>query len=457
MGWGIINLVPGNPEAMVCLINKEPTGTCLDIVLNTLKELLNPLATNLDSNTAYKNPLINSILNNQISGVIYVKGILSKFSLVKTINAQGYGFNTGANAVQKLWIATRNLSYTLIVLAVIVMSFMIMFRVKISPQIVISVQSALPNVIFTIVLITFSYAIAGFAIDLMYVVIGLISQLLIASGLTNLSFADMFGSLNTSYVGGMFYLMYAYWVAFMYTAGVAFFSNLASFILGILIFIFSIIAILAIIFWSIKIIYVLLKNFALIMLTIAMGPLEILAGAFTGKLSFGGWFRKLLSYLAVYPVMGLLLFFSFFFLVQGGNADSKFASSVFGNPAYNYIGNNTWRPPFSGFALADDILWVVVSFVVFSNITKASEIIQAAIAGKPFAYGSAIGEAQAPIAGGSLYGLGRIAENKWPEPVRWIMSKTKKGVRPVPDGWADLADSINRPIQTVSGIFKGKG
>src|SRR5258708_14361646 len=52
---------------------------------------------------------------------------------------------------------------------------MIMFRVKISPQVVVSVQSALPKIAIALVLVTFSYAIAGFLIDIMYVFVGLFS------------------------------------------------------------------------------------------------------------------------------------------------------------------------------------------------------------------------------------------------------------------------------------------
>src|SRR3989339_355210 len=102
----------------------------------------------------------------------------------------------------------------------------------------------------------------------------------------------MFDTLNSTY--DAFSLMYAYWVAFMYNALLAIFSSLSSVIMGVLVFLFAVISILAIIWWSIKIIYVILKNFAMIMITIAIGPLQILVGAFTGKSSFGAWLRKLI-------------------------------------------------------------------------------------------------------------------------------------------------------------------
>ena len=45
-----------------------------------------------------------------------------------------------------------------------------------SPQTIVTIQSALPKIVVTLILVTFSYAIAGFMVDLVYVVMGLFSQ-----------------------------------------------------------------------------------------------------------------------------------------------------------------------------------------------------------------------------------------------------------------------------------------
>jgi hypothetical protein len=161
--------------------------------------------------------------------------------------------------------------------------------------------------------------------------------------------------------------------------------------LGIFILLFAIIAVIAIIWWTIKIIWVLVKNFAMIILTIIVGPLEILLGTVTGAVGFGSWLKRLLSYLAVYPVMAILFFLSFFFLSQGGNTTGATLHTPF-LPVTNLIGSNVWVPPMSVLtASASQLIWVMVSFVIFSQITKVTELIQAFIAGKPFEYGSAIG------------------------------------------------------------------
>lgn len=411
--WGVatawITFLPGPAKNLaVCAIsNAGGSGASGELCVGEIADFIswfnNEMKADVSTpNLAGRGSVLGAISSSPISGIGYVKDLVSKFSLVSEVNAQGFGFNTGADSIKALWQATRNISYALIVLAVIVMAFMIMFRIKMSPQLVISVQSALPTIISTVILITFSYAIAGFVIDLMYVAIGLVASLLVNNGFTSHNFTDMFGELNLTH--SAFALMYKYWILFVISAFFALIANVTSFIMGLLVFVFAIIAILAVFWWSIKIIYVLLKNFAMVVLTIAIGPLEILIGAFSGKSTFSGWLKKLISHLAVYPLMGILFFFAFFFLMQGSKDWIQGPNLVMPfNPVSNTIGDNKWLPPFSGFALGDNILWVVVSFVIFSNVTKVVEIIQGLITGKGFDYGSAIGEGATPVIGGVNY------------------------------------------------------
>jgi hypothetical protein len=418
--WGAVNIIPGNPDMAVCIINKEPRIECGKILIETIKRYT-PLVDSTKSEDISKTAsLFNTIEKNPISGINYTNNLIGKFNPVTEVNAQGFGFNTGADSIKVFWQAARNLSYGLIVLAVIIMAFMIMFRVKISPQLVISVQSALPNVIFTTVLITFSYAIAGFAIDLMYVIIGLIASLLTSSGFSNDTFAKLFTELTSGH--GIITLMFQYWIAFIYTAFLNIFTSELDTILAMFMLLFAVISVLFILFWSLKIIYVVFKNFAMLMLTIATGPLEILVGAFTGRSSFGSWFKKLLSILVVYPLIGILFFFSFFFLWQGNSSGTGYAESMAFNVKQGMIGDNEWAPPFTKLSgigehsvnSIDGLIWLMVSFVIFSQITKVVEIVQAAMTGKPFSYGSAIGEAAGTM-GNVTEGIGKSAQMPWLE------------------------------------------
>lgn len=121
-------------------------------------------------------------LNPPASGVYYVYDGLNNAGFIpKTYAAQGIGL-ASIRPLMKIWVACRNLAYLIIVLVIVVVGFMIMFRVKINPQTVISLENALPKIVLTLIFITFSFAIAGFLIDLMYVLIALIISILGEAG-----------------------------------------------------------------------------------------------------------------------------------------------------------------------------------------------------------------------------------------------------------------------------------
>ncbi|MBI3380216.1 hypothetical protein HY029_05675 [Candidatus Gottesmanbacteria bacterium] len=111
------------------------------------------------------------------SGIVYVADVLQNAGIIaKPAYAQGIGF-AGLAPLLPIWKAARNLSYGILILVMLAIGFMIIFRMKIDPKTVISVQAALPRIVMTLIIITFSYAIAGFLIDLMYLVIFLVIDL----------------------------------------------------------------------------------------------------------------------------------------------------------------------------------------------------------------------------------------------------------------------------------------
>jgi len=117
--------------------------------------------------------------NPPASGVMWAyEGLQNAGFVPKTMAAEGIGF-AAIKPFANLWKIFRDLSYMLLVIALIAIGFMIMFRAKINPQTVISVENALPKIVISLILITFSFAIAGFLIDLMYVVIGITVSVLI--------------------------------------------------------------------------------------------------------------------------------------------------------------------------------------------------------------------------------------------------------------------------------------
>lgn len=70
------------------------------------------------------------------------------------------------SGVDVIWARVRNIAYVMFVLVMIVIGFMIMFRSKIGGQTMVTVGNAIPNIVIALVLVTFSFAIAGFIIDL---------------------------------------------------------------------------------------------------------------------------------------------------------------------------------------------------------------------------------------------------------------------------------------------------
>ncbi|OGK15349.1 hypothetical protein A2774_03385 [Candidatus Roizmanbacteria bacterium RIFCSPHIGHO2_01_FULL_39_12c] len=123
------------------------------------------------------------------SGVSWVYNGLADSGLVPKVRAaQGIGF-AAISPLQPIWKIFRDATYVLLVLILVAIGFMIMFRMKINPQTVISIESALPRIIVALLLITFSFPIAGFMIDLMYVVMALTISILVPASAVQLDLA----------------------------------------------------------------------------------------------------------------------------------------------------------------------------------------------------------------------------------------------------------------------------
>ncbi len=84
-----------------------------------------------------------------------------------------YGFSF-LSPIESLWAFTRDLAYILLIIIIIFTGLMIIIGGKIGGQVPITFMSALPNIIAAIILIEFSYAIGGFMIDFMNVLLGFV-------------------------------------------------------------------------------------------------------------------------------------------------------------------------------------------------------------------------------------------------------------------------------------------
>jgi len=118
------------------------------------------------------NLIVFPYVNPPASGIYWVYSGLQNANFIPKTYAAGFGgigFNS-LSAFIPIWDAFRKVAYLILVLVIITIGFMIMFRMKLNPQTVITVENAMPKIIITLLLITFSYAIVGFAVDLMYLV-----------------------------------------------------------------------------------------------------------------------------------------------------------------------------------------------------------------------------------------------------------------------------------------------
>ncbi len=116
--------------------------------------------------------------NPPASGIYWAfTGLENAGFIPKTYAAEGIGFGS-LKPLMNIWKIFRDIAYMLLVLVLVSIGFMIMFRMKINPQTVISVENALPKIVTTLILITFSFAIAGFLVDMMYVFIVVIISIL---------------------------------------------------------------------------------------------------------------------------------------------------------------------------------------------------------------------------------------------------------------------------------------
>ncbi len=132
-------------------------------------------------------------------------GLQNAGFISKTHAAEGIGF-ASLKPIQNMWKVFRDFAYLLIVLVIMTIGFMIMFRVKINPQTVIRLENSLPRIVLALLLITFSFAIAGFLIDLMYLVIVVAISAIAQVNIGRLTPADI-PSLQNKYIGaGMFQL-----------------------------------------------------------------------------------------------------------------------------------------------------------------------------------------------------------------------------------------------------------
>jgi len=379
--------------------------------------------------------------NRMASGVEWLKETASKFSLIPEAKAQGYGYRA-LNLVRELWTQSRNIAYGLLILVVIALAFMIMFRLQISPRVVITVQSAIPKLALAIVLITFSYAIAGLVIDLAFLVHGLI-----ASVVAEFAWHDdaktaawQFSRLQ-DINGGIWSWFWIVLLNSLLGGGIAVRligqgNIIASAGLWVVDLIISLLLIIVFIITIIRIFWMLLKHYFAVILIILAGPFMILFGTIKPEIGFGMWLKQLIANISVFVMTGLLIVMAhllYWRAVDHGiwqNWDMLNPYRI--GPPPSGGGGVAGLPSFS-FGDADTIGFLIGVAAIIATPSLAQSL-KNFILGLRGQYGGELAGAAAVGAfAGKQYGglaLGKLgAEGKLPGPLGMILQSTRLASR----------------------------
>lgn len=350
--------------------------------------------------------MIASLYTAPASGIQYVADTWHNFLGRPAYAQNGQGF-TGLQGILPIWRGFRNITYVLSSIVFIIIGIMIMLRVKISPQAVITIQNAIPQLVTTLILITFSYAIAGLLIDVMQFLQGFVVALLFNStgkGLTGeilpqlipikpgYSFDELTtGGMNTiatltmraiptatlavwgALLGGIVGGVLGAWNPLAIAGG----AGIVTIILLLAICILMLI-------WMFQFYFGCLKCYVTVIFKIVVAPLELAMGAFpNSKIGFSTWIWDLLANLAVFPI-------SMLFLIMG---NMIMDASVLGLWAPNIIKDISLQSVVVVGGTLGNIVSVGIGLAVVGIMSKLPEAIpQFIFAIKPSPWGQAIGE-----------------------------------------------------------------
>lgn len=341
--------------------------------------------------------------NPPASGVDYLASVqnnLAKHSIVQPVYAQnGFGF-TALSPVLPIWKAMRNIAYFFFIIAFVIYGFMIMFRVRIDPKTVATIENSIPKIIGTLLLITFSYAIVGLMIDILYVVTGLVFSAFTATGvIKNDGWNQFLGGLQSGKTLGLLGTTMMIWVQLfagnlmprIFTGiinlpiGVV---NIIDVILNLLTLglIIKFIVMVAVLYSLFKLGFSLLKSYIEIILSTIFAPLILLGDILPGNDAFGGWSRGIFANLAAFGASQVLFALSFYFM--GGFDFLGLGLTDQATTANTAI----WNPPLILTGSSEGVQ-AIIGLGIILLASKFVDIIKEALKIPPFKYGAAIGEA----------------------------------------------------------------
>jgi hypothetical protein len=237
----------------------------------------------------------------------YVAYILNSSHIIEPAYAQGLGFSA-LSPVLGAWTTFRNLAYLCFVVIFLAIGFLIMFRQKVGGQTVVTAQQALPRMVISLVLVTFSYAIAGLLIDLMYLIMYLLITLFgYKTEVVGYNFIELgVVMIRGGFSGSTFTAVKTFVETGLgetaqtidpLTQGIGIISGAIAMV---------VIAI-AILIGLFRLFFELLKTYATIVISVVLAPISLMVGAIPGRNAFGPWLWNLIGNLAAFPAIVILL------------------------------------------------------------------------------------------------------------------------------------------------------
>jgi len=304
-------------------------ATTTNNLVNELTTMIVGTTPEITATTGIYRPGAIGQVNQLVAGLIstppvntaeYIADVGSSLGLpIKAAYAQGIGYQA-LEPILEIWKAFRNVVYMFFVLIFVAVGFMIMFRAKLNPQTVVTIESALPKIVITLLLVTFSYAIASLMVDLIYIAIYLIVGVFSLGGLIqNGSFQTVVNQLLEKspytfiFVKGENILLTApanalenligdligmdWWESLDEGTHLNLFGQLVKLILSA-----------AVLVSLLKLLFSLLMSYLSIVLSVILAPFQILFNALPGSNAFMGWLKNLFANVIVFPaVAGLFL------------------------------------------------------------------------------------------------------------------------------------------------------
>lgn len=304
---------------------------------------------------AYTGEALGAVSSLPISGTAQTGQTLELLGLspVEKVEAQGYGY-ASLEPLMTAWRIFRNLAYVFFTVIILIVGIMILFQQKFDGSLVLTVQQAIPKIILSLILVTFSYAIVGFLIDIMYLVMFLFGGLFVGTeglDVNGLMTNNIFGLGGSMLAGGVASVWQIFaklsWgnVAAGWGESEGILANVGGFIkwllvdviLGLIVgAVFSVLLMIIVIIiilvniW--KLFIILLKSYVLLILNTIFAPIMLMLGALPNNQGIKKWFNAIIGNLSAFVAVFVIVVVYYFIRSLANTAGASGATTLFVPP-----------------------------------------------------------------------------------------------------------------------------